>query len=421
MPELLHPARFLQFAAILAPPLAVVAPRALAVLVPLAATGAAISAWRKAALRPDPILPVAIVFAFLAWAAASALWATDPRLVWSAWPQIAGLAACGLAMLAVARGLDDAARNPIGLALALGIVIALALLATEWASGLLFKQSLGAVLHNQFSQRPFQTYVFNRATAALALLVWPAAFAVHRRYGWRVATSLLVATLLVVSRFDSMASIVGLCGGLVVWLAFSWPLPRAIGIAIAAVLAIAVALSPLVLPEKPAEPPAVRVEAPTSDLPPLEGSVSVTHRLKIWSFVIDVIAERPLAGWGLNASRELPGGSVEVGPGANRLPLHPHNAYLQIWLELGAVGLALAGALGIIAFSAALMRRVPSAADVRCARAGAIALLASGSLVAGVAYGIWQGWWMALLWLAASLMAAVTGAKHGGSPATLAR
>ncbi len=146
-----------------------------------------------------------------------------------------------------------------------------------------------------------------------------------------------------------------------------------------------------------------------SELPPLEGSVSVTHRLKIWRFVADVIAERPLAGWGLNASRELPGGNVEIAPGANRLPLHPHNAFLQVWVELGAIGVALGAALGITALWAAMTLRPPAAGDARCARASALALIASGSLVAGVAYGIWQGWWMAALWLAAGFMAAIGG------------
>jgi O-antigen ligase len=407
MTELLHPARVLRLAAVLVPPLAVIAPRGLAVVLPLTALAAAVGAWRKAAFRPPPAVPTAIIVALLCWGAASALWAIELRPVWSTWPQIAALAACGLALLGVARGLDDEARNPIGLALAFGIGLALALLLIEWASGRLFGQSLGAFLYKQFSQRPFHTYVFNRAAATLALMVWPAALAVHRRFGWPRATLLVVATLLIVSRFDSMASIVGLCGGLAVWLVLSWP-PRAMAYGVAAVLAIAIGLSPLVLPDKPAER-GVRVEAPASDLPPLEGSVSVTHRLKIWRFVADAIADRPLTGWGLNASRELPGGNVEVGPGATRLPLHPHNAFLQVWVELGAVGAALAAALGIIALRAVLTLRLPAAADARGARASALALIASGSLVAGVAFGIWQGWWMAALWLAAGFMAAIGG------------
>ena len=407
MTELLHPARVLQLAAVLVPPLAVIAPRSLAIVLPLTALAASAGAWRKSILRPPPVWPTAIVILILCWGAASALWSVDPRLTWSAWPQVAGLAACGLALLAVSRNLDDETRNPIGLALALGVLIALALLLIEWASARLFERSVGEMLYGQFSRRTFYTYVFNRATATLALMVWPAAFAVHRRFGWRWATALVVATLLVVSRFDSMASIVGLCAGLGAWLILSWP-PRAIAIGAAAVLAIAVALSPLVIPGTPPEPRAP-VEAPPPDLPPLEGSVSVTHRIKIWQFVAEAIAQRPIAGWGLNGSRELPGASTEIAPGANRLPLHPHNAFLQIWVELGAIGAALVATLGGMALGGALMLRPPAAGEARFARAAALALIVSGALVAGVAFGIWQAWWMAVLWLAAVLMNAVTG------------
>jgi O-antigen ligase len=403
--KLPHPARILQVIAVLVPVLAVVAPRGLAAALPVAALAAAAAAWSKDMLRPPPALPSAIIVAFLCWAAASALWAIEPRLVWSIWPQIVALAACGLLLLGVARGLEDESRNAVGLALALGIVIALVLLALEWASSMMFERSLGATLHAQLSQRPFYTYVFNRSAATLALLVWPAAFAVQRRFGWTRATLLIVATLLVVSGFDSMAAIVGMGAGLVVWLILSSP-RRGVGMAFTAALAIGAASIPFMLPDNLFGPPA-HVER-TSPLPPMEDTVSVTHRLAIWRFVGQAIAERPLAGWGLNASRELPGGTVEVAPGANRLPLHPHNAFLQVWLELGTVGFALSIALGITALWAAATPRLSDDNDSRYARAAAIALLAGGSLVASVAYGIWQGWWMAALWLAAGFMSVLT-------------
>ena len=72
---------------------------------------------------------------------------------------------------------------------------------------------------------------------------------------------------------------------------------------------------------------------------------SAGHRLLIWSFVGERIAERPLLGWGLDASRAIPGGKEEIRPGLTRLPLHPHNAALQVWLELGMPGALLAALL----------------------------------------------------------------------------
>ena len=39
---------------------------------------------------------------------------------------------------------------------------------------------------------------------------------------------------------------------------------------------------------------------------------SALHRLGIWNFVAEHIKERPVAGWGLDAARRLPGGSAQV-------------------------------------------------------------------------------------------------------------
>jgi O-antigen ligase len=56
-------------------------------------------------------------------------------------------------------------------------------------------------------------------------------------------------------------------------------------------------------------------------------------RLNIWTFAADHVQSHPFRGWGLDASRTF-------GPA---IPLHTHNAQLQLWLELGAIGAALAG------------------------------------------------------------------------------
>jgi O-antigen ligase len=119
---------------------------------------------------------------------------------------------------------------------------------------------------------------------------------------------------------------------------------------------------------------------------------SAEHRLLIWSFVGDRIAERPLEGWGLDAARAIPGGGEPIRQGQTWLPLHPHNAPLQLWLELGVPG-AVLGALVVaqlwLALAAACWPR-PFAA----AAAGSLA----AALVASLGtYGIWQEWWLGTL------------------------
>lgn len=416
----LHPAQILRFAAAVTPPLAVIAPRALAVLLPLVTLAAAIGAWKNGTLRRPPMLPAAIIVGVLVWGAASAAWAADPRLVWSAWGQIAGTALAGLVLLGIARDLDEKTRDRIGIALAVGVGVALAFLALEWISSRLLPQSLGAMI---YTRRKFHPFIFNRGAATLAILVWPAALALWRRYGARAAAALVLATLVIVSQFESMAAILGIVGGTAVWF-LAARRPRLAGMVLGLGFIVGTACLPLALRH-----PAV-ADLATRPV----GSSSISHRLQIWTFVAGAIAERPMAGWGLNASRQMPGGveeielprspedieppdsAEEIRPIAQRLPLHPHNAILQWWLELGAVGVALGTALGLAALYGA-MRLRPEAQ----AQAAALALFASAALIAAVGFGIWQAWWMAALWLVAALMAAIGGPAQRDTAATPGR
>jgi O-antigen ligase len=120
---------------------------------------------------------------------------------------------------------------------------------------------------------------------------------------------------------------------------------------------------------------------------------SAQHRVEIWHFAAQRILERPLLGYGFNASRYVPNGdavSAFLPPGQSLIPLHPHDAFLQIWLELGAVG-ALIVAAGLVSILGALGRW--PAASTRFIFPG----YAAGLVVAALAFGIWQSWWMATI------------------------
>jgi len=121
--------------------------------------------------------------------------------------------------------------------------------------------------------------------------------------------------------------------------------------------------------------------------------LSAGHRLLIWSFAGDRIAERPLAGWGLDASRAIPGGKDPIRPGQTWMPLHPHNAPLQLWLELGVPGavlFALVVALSWSALAAVVWPRLFASAAGGSLMAALVASFAS--------YGIWEEWWLATVW-----------------------
>jgi len=135
---------------------------------------------------------------------------------------------------------------------------------------------------------------------------------------------------------------------------------------------------------------------------------SGAHRLAIWNFVATTIRERPLLGWGLDSARAIPYGKLPLAsvpilskdlnltyptlptlPFSPALPLHPHNAGLQIILETGIVGTALFCLL--LLFGTLRLTRQ----DNRSRVPFALASLATWLIVADVDVGVWQSWWLA--------------------------
>ena len=112
------------------------------------------------------------------------------------------------------------------------------------------------------------------------------------------------------------------------------------------------------------------------------------------------IAEKPLLGWGFDSSRHIgerfaaavAAGEVddagEAGRGA--VSLHPHNTALQIMLELGAIGAAIA--LALLLPIALRLDKLPS----RTREFGQV-LFITALAIGCVAFGIWQNWWLSLL------------------------
>ena len=151
------------------------------------------------------------------------------------------------------------------------------------------------------------------------------------------------------------------------------------------------------------DPGTIRANAKTNN-------ASFLHRLDIWKFTLQKIEERPFQGWGFNASRSIPGGNERyqlkirsgriIGQG-DRLPLHPHNGALQVWLELG-----LPGALGFAALFALATLRTVRQTD-QAGAAAALAAIATAAPIWFLSFGIWQTWWLSVLVLTTLLIVAL--------------
>jgi len=115
------------------------------------------------------------------------------------------------------------------------------------------------------------------------------------------------------------------------------------------------------------------------------------HRVEIWNFASEIIAGRPFLGWGLDAARVI--GELEPKSETTQrplMPLHTHNAALQVLLELGAVGGAIT--LVFVVLIAWQINYAPLTV-----RPDLQATFMALFIVAMVSFGIWQSHWLATI------------------------
>jgi len=128
------------------------------------------------------------------------------------------------------------------------------------------------------------------------------------------------------------------------------------------------------------------------------------ERVVNWAYMYDKILEKPWFGHGFDAVRTFNDTHTIRGfEGRALVSLHPHNAGLHIWGELGLVGAILAC---LALFFAG--RRLTTHDQLTKIQLIALAgLMASVIVVAGFSYGAWQDWWWAVIIFSASAISFV--------------
>lgn len=372
----------------LLPVVALVSSNALAPLIVLAALAVLIVGPRHEILRLGPNR-LAVLLALLALlGAVSAAWSIAPSLSFRKAMQLLPLFAAVYVLVGAARGLSEASRKDAARWLAAGVVAAFLFLIVE--------AILGGILHHMLTGAPLHTgdslARYKRGVTLLTLLAGPAVYWSWHHVGRLAALAMLGGLLLSAGLVQSGTAMAAVVVGLL-WIgAAIWrPWFGRYGLAVA--LGIVVLSMPLMRLGPEEIPESLLQQIRTTQMHRLS---SMGHRWLIWRFVSDKVAERPVLGWGLDSSRAIPGGREDVQGYSERLPLHPHNASLQIWLELGVFG----GLLGtLIAVWPAL--RIDRAFASGGSQAVAVGVVAATVAVALVGFGIWQSWWVGALGLVA--------------------
>lgn len=147
--------------------------------------------------------------------------------------------------------------------------------------------------------------------------------------------------------------------------------------------------------------------------------VSHIHRLYIWKFVADKSMDRAFLGHGLGTSKTIQppeeyygyyvdnnGKIIRLNP----LPLHPHNNILQIFLELGLIGLVM-----FAIYVRHLLLRIENfrKSDTKLVVCGASAFI-TYFVIGMISFNMLQSWWMMVILLAVTLfvIAKSSGRSH---------
>lgn len=338
----------------------------------------------------------------LVWALMTSLWSPNPLRSVKVWLSLSALLAIGAVLTRIASSLTNEQRGRVSDALIIGGGLTfLALLSEFLDGGMVTKVLQGYSGMNTDDHMPS----LNRGGAILAVLAWPIVGALEkqgrRRLG--VAAFILILILVALSRTKAPSLALALSAG--VFLAVTWRQQASL-VGVATFLAVAVLGLPSFL-GLALEPESVRLQLS-------EISATWEHRTIMWQFAIDRINEAPVFGWGLDASRFMEGAHEPVEGFYGKIftetmPLHPHNAFLQVWLELGAFG-----AMTVAAVLAAIPFLIRRATETKQACAMFMATLTTFLIVGQFSFGAWQNWWLATAVLATVFSVVIFGQERKG-------
>lgn len=415
--------------ALFMPPIAILAPKGLAVLFVLTVLPFIIAGL--AGKRIDGLWAgsgIRLAAAFVILAMASSLWSMTPEVSMKKAFILAFFLFGGVFLTRVACRLDYAAKRTFDTGLIVGGGLGFVLIGIEVTFDSPLYRILAGVKGHIPQEYNYQKLVveqgftvieakvisykgyirsllgqLNQGASVGAIFLLPWTIAVKRQKGplWAAASFAIGITILAYCIADShkVALAIGLLAALAVFIGDRAALKGFSLLIIFGVLAAPWTVS--FLPD-PLQPNNTVAQLPNSS----------QHRLVIWQTTAAHIFERPVFGSGFNTARAFYGedqrvinyfgGKKSHGPNLipstwasyfEPIPLHPHNGVLQVWLELGA-----AGALLLAAGLFLIVRRL-GGVENRFERAMVFGSFITGLVVFCVSYGAWQSWWMGTIWL----------------------
>lgn len=285
-----------------------------------------------------------------------------------------------------------------------------------WLVGLVFlmiEAGFDFPIHRAFNGiaagTPVAENVPKRVAALFALGLWPVALFLECVKKRAAAIAAVLFFCLIGTFLTNRSAIAGLAlGTIILFLAYyRAALARGLLIGILVIGLVGVVPLALLLPNGPGA---------ANDLL----FASANHRIKIWVLTAGHVLEAPFLGHGIDASRGIytkvdENGGPYLKEGTSIISQHPHNIFLQLWLDFGFVGTVLWGVLMI--FLAVQTRFLPAIAQPYV-----LAALFCSLAMLNTTFTILQAWWSSghMATAAMLLLGSYSAARNAASKGTSA-
>jgi O-antigen ligase len=340
----------------------------------------AVGSYRSALERP-PTGVLILILCGVAYPLVSLSWALKPALGLFAWGE-AALPIVSGAILIVSWRAAPPPRWMVG-ALGKAMLIAAGLITAELLLGFPLRQFYGDRLY---------AFVHNRPVVTLLLLLGPVLALIGFRRRRTLCSLLLLVIVAAIVISDSEAAKLGFMAAAGTFALSYAPFPW-VRRFLAIVLLGLIWVQPFFGSTVVRSVPEAVIEATKA--------AHSRERIELWQAFSDVARHYPIFGTGFASSPHMSSHPVatEIDPAYRQMLKigHPHNAFLQVWVELGSIGALLLTSLVLWVLSSL------SGAPPEIRRVGLMTLM-SACAIALVSHGAWQGWWISAVTLAAALL-----------------
>lgn len=329
--------------------------------------------YRALGLCQQPWLQILTLL--LCWAFASTLWSSLQIRTFSISLSLLGI---GFGAFLLALSAPFVVRSYSIYVLLSGLCLTLFLFLIEIKSGMMMRASFGLRL---------ETFLFNRGAVTVSILLLPCLLALFYNQKRGLALIILSFALFVIFQMQSgtaqFVMLIGLLGFVAKLFGARWLLVFS-----AILFFLTVALSPYIFMHLSAFFP--------EKLLAILQNTHADERLKIWHGFANAIDVLSPLGHGLENSwiaLQLPSANVLTENDFKFIGFgHPHNFALQLWYELGFIGVGL-----FIGFGILLLKQLSNAeTHVQKYHFSLIAFLTI-SAVMMVSHGAWQPWWISTI------------------------